>query len=82
MLLDLTFDPNDDCEVDIEPLWALRQSGDAQRLEIAVNDGDGFIPCQEYQNKCKRTEDAGGNPRWLKKRTVRYRFSPGMTGSD
>ena len=78
-IMNFSLPPGGELEFDIAPQWSIAPQELASTIEIAINDGEGFMELQRYQEKYRLLESAGGSPRWSRPRIARYRLRPGVS---
>jgi hypothetical protein len=77
-VLDLPIRPEDDVEFKIAAYWSLTAKSVPDTVEVAIDDGSGFLASQQYNEKFRRIAAEGGAPRWVNPRTSRYRLKSGV----
>jgi hypothetical protein len=74
---EITVQPGEDVQFEIDPFWIVSTIGLPPTVEVAIDDGNGFLSPQNYQEKHARLEDGAADPRWINRRIARYRLKPG-----
>lgn len=67
--IDNYLQPGEDREITFEPFWLFTFQDPPSSIEIAINDGDGFLSLYEYQRKVVQAQQAGDNS-WLPRRRI------------
>jgi hypothetical protein len=67
----------DDQEVDLEPFWTAVIPFMPPTIELAVDEGEGFRPFEQYQSQFTAPQIHARSPWLLKRRVLRFRIMPG-----